>query len=200
VSVFKLPLPTTLEEARHQATFAYDSAQCWEYDGFDGPDALDRVEKPATQLLQLLDNRPDNINWCRIIGELTGEDDDPSGDRAVAVGDKLDDMLHFLDEVRLAARRAHVKRGRGRPGTKADLRAAYSVLIEYWQRAYPGVTPTNTWDKEDRRIPTSDAACFLFDELRRIDPRRERLAEQLRDLLQETVESSLGPRPGRKVK
>jgi hypothetical protein len=199
VTVFELPVPTTLEEARYQARFFYDSAQFSNDEGLDGPDTLDEVEAPAWKLELLLGDLL-SINHRRLVWELTGDDDDPSGDRAVAVGEKLDEMVDFLGEVRLAARRAHVKRQRGRPGAKRDLRAAYSVLIDYWRRTHPGEDPTNGWDKEDPRVPTSPAACFLFDELRRIDPRRERLAEQLSDLLTETVAALPGRRRGRKLK
>jgi hypothetical protein len=176
----------TLKEARAQAEQAYHWAQWTQYcedESFDRPDTLDKVEAVAWALLQLLANEPDNINRQRLLGEL---------DRS-----KLDETWRCLDAVRLAARRAHVKRRRGRPKTKADLRAAYSVLVKYWQRT-TGEEPTNGWDDEGPRLePTSPAAIFLFDELRRIDPGRERLAEQLQDIMIKTVKDSPGPRRGR---
>jgi hypothetical protein len=106
VSLLELPPPTTLEEARSQAFMAYAFNQSSEEKGFpaelDGPDTLDEVEASAWALLELLDEGPDNINWCRLICELTGDDPDPSGDRAAAVVEKLGKFLRRLDKVRLA--------------------------------------------------------------------------------------------------
>jgi hypothetical protein len=203
---FFLELPTTLEEARSQALMAYYFNQSSEEKGlgaeFDGPDTLDKVEKPANRLLELL---CDTVNRHRIIDALLDEyhpehKECPRCELIDEVAHKFDEMCRQLDAVRLVARKAHLKRERGRPGIKADLRAAYSVLIDYWQREHPEVTPTNGWDEEDPRIPRSVAACFLFDELRRIDPRRKRLAEQLSDLLTETIAALPGRRRGRKLK
>lgn len=59
-----------------------------------------------------------------------------------------------------------------------------------------GVKFTNTWDG---KIPTSAAACFLFDALREIDPDRQELASELRDLMQNTVKDLPGKRQGRKL-
>jgi hypothetical protein len=192
--------PKTLEEARSQALMAYHFNQSSEEKGLgaglDGPDTLDEVEARAWALLELLDDRLNNVNWRRLVWELTGDDPDPSGDRAVAVGEKLGELLRSLDAVRLAARKAHQKRRRGRPAIKSDLRAAAEVLIEYWGRTRGMKKFTNLWDGPE---PMSAAACFLFEELRRIDPKRQRLAEQLKGIMAEAVPPD-GPRQGRKVK
>jgi hypothetical protein len=188
--------PSTLEEALSWARFFYDDSQSWEQEGFDRPDTLHKVEAPAAALIDLL---RDDINRQRIIWELTGDGDDR--DRVVATRKKLDETLRFLDELRPAARRAHVARRPGRPGKKADLRAAYNVLVEYWQREHGSEEFTNTWawDQTDKSlVATSEAAQFFHNALRRIDLKRERLAEELRDLMSETVEALLGPRQGRK--
>jgi hypothetical protein len=136
VSVLELPPPTTLEEARSRAHMAYEFNKSSEEKGLgaglDGSDTLDEVEASAWALLRLLDEGPHNVNWCRLICELAGNDPDPSGDRAAAVVEKLSKFLRSLDAVRLAARKAHQKRRRGRPGIKNDLRAATFVLIEFW--------------------------------------------------------------------
>jgi hypothetical protein len=49
-------------------------------------------------------------------------------------------------------------------------------------------------------VPTSAAACFLFDELRLVDPNRPGLAEQLKDIMASAVAEVPGARRGRKVK
>jgi hypothetical protein len=78
------------------------------------------------------------------------------------------------------------------------LRAAAAVLIEFWQRTHSGEKFTN--GKWNGLEPISGAALFLFDELRRIDPRRPRLAEQLKDIMATAVAKTLDARRGRKVK
>jgi hypothetical protein len=131
VSVFEPPPPTTLEEARARAFMAYYFNKSSEEKGLgaglDGSDTLNKVEAPARRLLRLLDEGPDNVNWCRLICELTGDDPDPAGHRAAAVVEKLGDFLRRLEAIRLAARKAHHKRRRARPGIKNDLRAAALV-------------------------------------------------------------------------
>jgi hypothetical protein len=202
-----LELPTTLEEARSQAFMAYYFNQSSEEKGLgaelDGPDTLDKVEAWAWALLELLDVE---VNRQRIIDALLDECHPerrgcPACELIDEVAHKFDEMLRRLDAVRLAARKAHQKRRRGRPGIKNDLRAAASVLIKFWeyrQRTHGGEEFTNVWDDQDHRlVPTSAAACFLFDELRLIDPKRPRLAEQLRDIMAPAVKGKPGPRRGR---
>jgi hypothetical protein len=198
VSLFEPP-PETLEDARSQAHTAYVFNQSSEEKGlgaeFDGSDTLDKVEATASLLLELLDDRLNNVNWGRLLCELTGDNPDPSGDRSVAVCEKLIEFLRRLDAVRLAARNAHVKRRRGRPAMKDDLRAAALVLIEFWQRTHGGKKFTNAeWNGLEA---IGDPAKFLFDELRRIDPERPRLAEQLKGIMAEAVAETPGPRRGR---
>jgi hypothetical protein len=200
VSLLALPPPETLKDARSQANMAYYFNQSSEDKGLgaglDGPDTLDKVEAPAWALLELLDEGPDNINWLRLLSQLTGDDPDPSGDRAVAVVEKLHEFLRSLDAVRLAARKAHQKRRRGRPGIKDDLRAAAYVLIEYWGRTHGGKKFTNAdWNGLEA---IGDPAKFLFDELRLIDPKRPRLASQLKGIMAQAVAKEPGTRRGRK--
>jgi hypothetical protein len=196
VSLFEPP-PETLEEARSQAHTAYVFNQSSEEKGlgaeFDGPDTLDKVEASAWALLELLDDRLNNVNWQRLLSELTGDDPDPSGDRSVAVCEKLIEFLRSLDKVRLAAHNAHVKRRRGRPAMKDDLRAAASVLIKFWGRTHGKFTNAE-WNGLEA---IGDPAKFLFDELRLIDPERPRLAEQLKGIMADAVAETPGPRRGR---
>jgi hypothetical protein len=195
----QLPPPTNLEEARSQAFMAYHFNRSSEEKGLpaglDGPDTLDKVETKAWALLELLG---DDVNWWRLAGELTGDDPDPSGDRAAAVAGKLYDFLRSLDAIRLAARKAHLERRRGRPGIKNDLRAAASVLIKFWQRTHSGKKFTNgEWSGLEA---IGGPAKFLFDELRLIDPERPRLAAQLKGIMAAAVAETLDARRGRKVK
>lgn len=177
-----------------------DAAQCYEStrwtiaEGYDGPDTLNKVEKPASALLDLLANE---VNRHRLLVNLIGvKDGYATNDLAFAT--KLDQLPAFLEAVRLAAREAHRTRPRKRPKSKADLTAAYAFLVKFWPA---GATFSNTWDDTDRGsppIPTSPAAWFLYDAMKLIDPNRKRLAEELRDLMAETVTSLPGPRRGRR--
>jgi hypothetical protein len=190
-----------LRGALATATFLYGPA-CDE-----GPDTLDEIEKPAIELTLLL---IDDTNQRRIISALLDEyherehSDDLRGfswhrDEAIKeVFDNFEEMLRRLDAVRLAARRAHQKRGRGRPRNQ-DIRNAYAELADFWKRSFGEERFTQGWAKtDDGLVPTSDAACFLCDAMRLIDPRRPRLAEELRALMPDDVRAILGQRRGRK--
>jgi AT hook motif len=75
--------------------------------------------------------------------------------------------------VRLAARKAHQKRQRGRPAKKDDLRGAAFVLIEFWKRTH-GKFTNGKWNGLE---PIKGPAKFLFEELRLIDPKRRTRAK-----------------------
>ncbi len=194
MSGIETPLPTTKEEAIYWAGFAYGGV---DHNWDTGADTLEDVERPAAALIELLD-WPNEINRQRLITELAADQQDDEA--AVVISEKLDETLRFLDEVRLAARRAHRHRRReeGRPQSKHDLRAAYAVLLGYWRRTHDEFT--NVWASAAGQLsPTSAAASFLYDSVRKIDPGRARLAEELRDLMAETVKSTPGPRQGRRT-
>jgi hypothetical protein len=188
-----------LREALVRAVFFYGPHD-------DAPDTLDEIEKPATELTFLL-----LVNEQRIISALLDEyhepehSDDHGGfswhrDEVIKeVCDKFEEMLRRLDAVRLVARRAHQKRGRGRPRKKQEIRNAYAELADFWKRSFGKERFTQAWTRtDDGLVPTSDAACFLYDAMRLIDPRRPRLAEQLRALMPDDVRAILGQRRGRK--
>jgi hypothetical protein len=192
----------TLEEARSQAHMAYVFNQSSEDKGlgaeFDGPDTLDEVEATASALLELLDVE---VNRQRIIDALLDEYHPehrgrPRCEPIDEVAHKFDEMLRRLDAVRLAARKAHQKRRRGRPAIKNDLRAAADVLIEFWKRTHGEKKFTNAeWNGLEA---IGGPAKFLFDELRLIDPGRPRLAAQLKGIMAEAVPEIPGDRRGRK--
>jgi hypothetical protein len=203
VSLFE-PAPETVEEARSQALVAYHFNQSSEEKGLgaelDGPDTLNKVEAPASKLLELLDDRLNNVNRQRIIDALLDEYHPerrgcPTCELIDEVAHKFDEMLSRLDAVRLAARKAHQKRRRGRPAIKNDLRAAASVLIEFWKRTHGPKKFTNAeWNGLEA---IGGPAKFLFDELRRIDPKRQRLAKQLKGIMAEAVAETDDDRRGR---
>jgi hypothetical protein len=123
---------------------------------------------------------------------------------SAAVADSSDPALPFpsdfaglLDRYASLARAAH--RGRGNPPKNANLAVAYRILADFWQEQEGGIT--NVWARDSAGIlvPTSPAACFLYDALRGIDPDRPRLAEELRDLMADTVKQLPGQRQGRKL-
>jgi hypothetical protein len=156
----------------------------------DPSKTLDEVERLSGPLLDLLF---DEVNRQRLIGLLA---DDVTDERTVA--NKFDESRHFLYVMAQLAGGGYQKRGRGTPRQKDDLRGAYNVLVARYGNDRSDFT--NVWAETDELVPTSPAAQFLYDSLRLIDPHRTRLAQELRDLMGETVKSLPGPRRGRKRK
>ncbi len=183
---------TLLEAIIADAATFYGWAQWSKAQGYDGPDTLDKIEEPASALLDLLANE---VNRHRLIANLI------RGCSLVTIGDKFDQLLPFLEVIRSAAREAHRTPPRHRPKAKRDLAEAYRALNRHWRSIFGDREFSNTWDYVDKSrppIPTSPAACFLYDVMKLIDPTRERLAAELRDLMTETVTSLTGPRRGRR--
>jgi hypothetical protein len=120
-------------------------------------DTLDRVAEAAERLAELLG---DTVNYIRLVPALPRR------------GKFLFDLCQGLDEVARAARDAHRRRSRGQPKQK-DLYYLVSALAEYWEgdldRRF-----TQRWhtDPKTGREPVSDAARFVADVVRLIDPTR----------------------------
>jgi len=173
-----------LEAAVAEADMLYDTSQYAERYG--GPDTLDKIDKPISALLDLLANE---INHHYLVVEL-------STARGVAIAEKFEELPPLLETVRAAAREAH--RIRARPRIKNDLRSAYRGLVRFW----PSLSAeqfANVWANTGSGLsPTSAAACFIYDVMKQIDPSRTRLAEELRELMANTVKESPGPRRGRR--
>jgi hypothetical protein len=184
-----------LREAISSAQVVYDSVQSWPE--LEAPDALDRIDAPALAMFEALDDRR-YLDRVRLVQTLTAGS--PSGTAVEEMLDKLDDWLVFLDEIRLAARKAHKARGRGSPARKPDLRAAYCELVQYWLRSFGEAKFTQGWaDTTEGLKPTSPAAAFLYDAMTLIDHHRPRLAEELRALMMATVAELPGSRRGRRT-
>jgi hypothetical protein len=181
---------TLMEAIICEAAFHYGATQWLHAEGYNGPDTLDKVEELAAALSALLAHK---LNRHRLFATLFEE----SGIAAVA---KFEELLLFPDAIRSAARKAHRRRTRGRPRVKVDLAAAYHSLVRSYGLVFPGRPFTNVWDTSDKKhppIPMSRAAWFLFVVMELIDPHRDRLAEELRDLMGGTIKSLPGQRRGR---
>lgn len=192
--------PAKLARVMDEAADAHRGDEFAVEEGPGRSDQLDRVAELARELTELLAYRPDNLNYHRLIQELS-EDDDGTGDMVEAAIQKLDAALGLLEDVRAAARAAHQAhdRSRGRPTTKALLRAAYQVLAGFWIEAHGPESFKQNWQQADGGLaPINDASRFLFETIATID-HGERLAERLRDLMIETVTELPGKRRGRRT-
>jgi len=190
--------PTLLEAIIAEAATFYGIAQWSKAQGYDDPDTLHKIEKPATALLKLLANE---VNRHRLFVKLLGIEDGYAPGDLVAIGDKFAQLLPFLEDIRSAARKAHRTGPKHRPKAKGDLAEAYRALNRHWRSIFGDDDFTNGWDnvgQERPLIPTGPAACFLYDVMKLIDPTRERLGAELRDLMTDTVASLPGPRRGRR--
>jgi hypothetical protein len=191
---------SALEDAIFCAEMAYE-AERWPNEDFDGPDTLDEVAEAAWALLCLLggSSDPKDLNEMRLISELmrTARPGEPT--ELSDLYDQLEEHLRFLDRLRGAARNAHQGDAKriGRPRKNNDLRAAYSVLVEYWQKESEEIFTSGWGDTDQGLVPTSPAAQFLYETITKIDPERKNLAEELRTLMRETVAKLTGPRRGR---
>jgi hypothetical protein len=197
---------TLLEAIIGEAAWYYGTTRWISEEGYDKPDTLDEIEKPITALLNLLGHE---VNRHRLFVRLVGVQDGHAVNDVVAVGAKFDALVPFLKEVRLAARDAHWARGRGRPEAKADLASAYRFLARRYRELFGDKAFTQNWVKVPKPdlikpdlikkdlAPIAQAAQFVFDVIKIIDPDRPCLAEELRDLMTKTVATLPGPRRGR---
>jgi hypothetical protein len=188
-----------LKEALRWARIALD------LEADDAPDTLDEIDALAFRLLMLLD---DQVNQRRIFNGLLDEFHPEYRERPyetpfeliAEVGHKFDEMLRRLDAVRLVARNAHhPPPGRGRPVTQHELRSAYGWLAAFWKRTFGEDRFKQDWEETPEGLePLTDAARFLRDAMKIIDPRRPRLAQELRWLMQADIGKMRGPRQGRR--
>ncbi len=153
----------------------------------DGPDTLLELADLLDRVWELLWPTA-NVNR---LNEAVAEDSD------LAPLPFVSDFTILVDRYARLARAAH--RGRGKPPKNMDLASAYRVLADFWQEQEGTRNFSNGWMKtKDGLAPTSPTACFLYDALKEIDPDRPRLAEELRDLMTDTVKHLPGRRRGRR--
>jgi len=167
---------TTVEAIIGETACNYRAVQWATAQGYDDrSDTLDKIEKPIAELSLLLS---DKINHHRLF-EDGGEP---------ALRKFCEKLPTLLENVRLAARKAHQTRGRGRPKARADLNGAYWSLERWYRRIFGDDKFTNVWDGPATELtPTSPAASFFFDVMTLIDPDQPRLAVELRELMANTV-------------
>src|SRR5260370_14150182 len=110
----------TLQEAIHEAAFAYGAFSYKRGMGYDGADTLDKIDKPAAVLIRLLN---DPVNEHRLFAD--------EGFRAGA-GTGLD-VVQVLEDIRAAAARAHQPAPRGHPPNN-NLGAPYRVLPDWYRQ------------------------------------------------------------------
>jgi hypothetical protein len=178
----------TLEAIIADASCRYRALQWGTAQGYGDRDTLDKIEKPIAKLLQLLSNKT-NQHWLAVT--LFEEGGEP------ALRKFCEELLPLLENVRLAAHKAHRPRKRGHPRVREDLDCAYQFLAEWYRRLFGDENFTNGWHPMGLG-PTSPAACFLYDVMNLIDPDRERLAEELCDLMADTIKHLPGARQGRR--
>jgi hypothetical protein len=179
------------------ASIAYDAQQYPEHPEH-GKDTLDKVQKTAAKLLELLS---DDVNRHRIIDAIIDHrlpDRQSAADPIGEIVGKFEEMLAMLDAVRLAAASGHRHRERGRPA-KEDLRAAYDLLAGFWIDVFDQKAFTQTWQRVGEELePTSPASWFLYEAIKIIDPRRPGLGESLQALMVKHVSQLPGERRGRR--
>jgi hypothetical protein len=97
----------------------------------------------------------------------------------------VDDFILLLMKCRRWADVAH--HGRGKPTSRHPLILAYEKLVAFWLEHGPAKF-TNHWHTIDGKPePISHAARFLYAALTMICSERQRLAQELRDLMSNTV-------------
>jgi hypothetical protein len=137
------------------------------------------LRKPIAVLSRLLSDKINHHLLCVTLFEERGEP---------ALREFCEELLPWLENVRQAARRAHQRRGRGRPKARTDLSGAYWSLERWYRRIFGDDKFTNVWEPSATGLtPTSPTAFFFFDVMMLIDPGRPRLAEELRELMANTV-------------
>lgn len=117
----------------------------------------------------------------------------PVYEREDAIADQLDGLIDSLDVLTEAATKAH-QRSHGNQ-RKKDLRTAYAVLAAYWRRARPAIPITASFVNGEPKRGT--AADWLLMALRWIDPARDRLLPELKELMTKDVANTQGLRRGR---
>jgi hypothetical protein len=158
-------------------------------------DTLNKIAKPAQMLLALL---ADEVNRDRLLANLFGIKDGYATNDIFAIGQEFEQGLRFLETIRLAAPKAHLKRPRKRPTTKADLAAALRFLKRHFFDMNMDAF-TNTWEETTEGLrPRSYAAKLIFEIMSLIDPNRPELAKELRDLMRKVIENEGGLRSGRR--
>jgi len=170
----------TLEAIIADASCCYRALQWRTAQGYGDRDTLDKIEKPIAELSRLLSEKV-NHHWLAVT--LFEEGGEPS------LRMFCEELIPFLENVRLAAHKAHRPRERGRPKVRVDLDCAYQFLVGWYRRLFGDEAFFNKWECSDAEglVPTSNAACFLYDVMKMIDSKRLRLAEELRDLMADTV-------------
>jgi hypothetical protein len=181
---YKADHSKTLAEAIYAAAHAYRVFQIRRARGYDGSDTLDKIDKPAGELIRLLN---DPVNERRLFAD--------EGFRAIANTGL--DVVELLEDIRAAALRLHQPAPRGRPPND-ELDAAYRVLADWYRREYGDGKFTRGWKPTKHLLKPSRAAKFLVDAMTLIDPKRPGLDASLQGLIENTVKSIRGKRRGRK--
>jgi hypothetical protein len=175
----------TLEAIIADASCRYRAVQWSTKQGYGGSDTLDETEKLACDLLRSLTNKVNHHRLAVAFFERGGES---------ALSEFCELLPSLLENVRLAAAETHQPRKRGRPKARDDLEDAYKFLVEWYRRLFGDEAFTNKWNRDDAKelVPTSHAAYFLYDMMKMIDSERQRLAEELRDLMADTIKRRNG--------
>jgi hypothetical protein len=148
-------------------------------------DTLDKAAALLRKGMKLLAD--DKMNRTRFIEH--GCQPDPNLSGFENLFDKRPDTERWLDAkhaeiMRLAdwAEAAHWQRPRGHPPVKRDLRAAYATLAAHWRQTQPAIQIEMFSGDVPKR---GTAADWILGALRQVDPSRERLAPELKNLLKE---------------
>jgi hypothetical protein len=190
--------PETDEEALALAHVVYWQSRGATVAEADGADNLERVAALAAALASELNGETpcSRAGRLRLVAERSKWDNDrtvPVCEREDAVADQLDGLIDNLDALTEAATKAHQQsHGNQR---KKDLRAAYDVLAAYWRRTRPEIPITASFVNGEPKRGT--AADWLLATLRRIDPARDRLVPELKELVTKDAANTPGPRRGR---
>jgi hypothetical protein len=106
-------------------------------------------------------------------------------DRCDEIQQKLDAWLDMASEIVLAAERAHSKRLPGNPGGGGSLLRAVYPLAFFWTRTLKRRFKLSKWARtsEGVLVPLGATAAYLFDAMKIIDPARQRLGEELRNVM-----------------
>jgi hypothetical protein len=180
--------PAKRADVIRDAEYAYRYASYPSPEFGAGSDTLIELAKALDRALELLRLPANSKRLMQSIIE----------DRGPVPLPLVGDFVILLERYQNLALATH--RGRGKPSQKGDLSAAYRVLAASWCQQEGDRYFTNGWATTESGdlVPTSSAARFLFEALREIAPRRERLAEELRAMMADTVKRLPGARRGRR--
>jgi hypothetical protein len=170
----------TLEAIVYSTHAHYVTTDWMVTEGLSGPDTLDKINKPAMKLLDLLS---DKVNQHRLISELLGIEDGYAKHDIRETEAEYELGLRFLKKISEAA--SHRTPAMPRKRSRQNLVAAYEYLARWYKALFPDRRFTSDWhtDPAQGLMPTSDAAIFVFDVMSVVDPARPRMAEELRELM-----------------